>query len=255
MVGRLRTRSAQVCLLVAVAVSIATAQRSKFDPAGSQPAKQHDSIVDFTLKQINPGDKDYGECITEARRMALDESIKSGLYWSNLVALSLFALSLLTLAYQVREQARRERIVAGILCQYHNSWVRARSVASDLAAKYNALVASANAAAESQLRQAMPEAVTSASGAVRPPSNGGSNAPIVASRAAETTVTKPFTASRLTAPNATPVQAVDLISSNNALQHQLELARQREQNLRQQLNSSEQKLEEEKRKNRTLRGG
>lgn len=241
--------------MVAVTVSIATAQRSKFDPAGSQPAKQHDSIVDFTLKQINPGNKDYGQCIAEARRMALDESIKSGLYWSNLVALSLFALSLLTLAYQVREQARRERIVAGILCQYHNGWLRARSTASELAAKYNALVASTNAAAESQLRQAIPEAVTSAGGAVRPPSNGGSTAPIVSSRAAETTVAKSVTASRLTAASATPVQAVDLISSNNALQHQLELARHREQNLRQQLNSSEQKLEEEKRKNRSVKAG
>src|SRR5260370_36634281 len=132
MVGSLTSRVVQICLLLAVTVSIAVAQRSRFDPAGSQPTKQHDGIMDFALKQINPGDKDYGECIAEARQMALNHSIENTLYWSNLVTLGLFAMSLFVLAYQVREQGRRDRLVAAVLCQYHNGWVRARNPAIEL---------------------------------------------------------------------------------------------------------------------------
>src|SRR5260370_23692361 len=145
MVGSRPSRVVHICLLLAVTVSIAAAQRSRFDPAGSQPTKQHDGIMDFALKQINPGDKDYGECMAEARRMALNQSIQNTLYWSNLVTLGLFAMSLFVLAYQVREQGRRERVIAAILCQYHNGWVRTRSAPIELSAKNKALVAAVNA--------------------------------------------------------------------------------------------------------------
>src|SRR5260370_11540877 len=215
MVGSLTSRVVQICLLLAVTVAIAVAQRSRFDPAGSQPTKQHDGIMDFALKQINPGDKDYGECIAEARQMALNHSIETTLYWSNLVTLGRFAMSLFVLAYQVREQGRRERLVAAILCQYHNGWLRTRSAAIELSAKYNALVASVNAAAESQLRQPTQQATTPVAGAPRPPANGGSPAENPPSRAANSSVQTAVRAPRFLAPSGTPVQQVDLISSNN----------------------------------------
>jgi hypothetical protein len=252
MVGRRLYRIIPVCLLLAVTVSTAGAQRSKYDPAGSQPAKQRDSFVDFALKQINPSDKDYGECIAEARRIALSRTVENTLYWSNLVTLGLFALSLFVLAYQVREQGRREHIVAGILCQYHNGWLRARGAANDLSAKYNALVASVNTAAESQLRQPTPQVTTPAGGAQRSPAIAVAPAGNASNRG---NGPRSVAAPRPPTATATPVREVDLISSNNALQQQLDLARQREQNLRQQLNISEQKLEDERRRNRGLKGG
>ena len=42
----------------------------------------------FTLKRINPADKDYGQCLDEGRKILLEETMRNGYFWSNLVALA-----------------------------------------------------------------------------------------------------------------------------------------------------------------------
>ena len=66
-----------ICLLILLSWLPAWSQRSAYDPAAKQPAKQGDGFVDFALKQVNPQNKDYGCQIDDARKLMVDETIKS----------------------------------------------------------------------------------------------------------------------------------------------------------------------------------
>ena len=58
-----------ICLLILLSWLPAWSQRSAYDPAARQPAKQGDGFVEFALKQINPQNKDYGCQIDDARKL------------------------------------------------------------------------------------------------------------------------------------------------------------------------------------------
>src|SRR5579859_1891999 len=123
-------------------------QRSAYDPAAKQRTKQGDGFVDFALKQVNPQNKDYGCQIDDARKLMVDETIKSVESWAVLVALSFLILSFFLLLHQHRERDRREIITAGFLAQYHNALADARSQSDEAIRRYNALVNRTNTVAE-----------------------------------------------------------------------------------------------------------
>ncbi len=142
-----------ICLLFSMSWLPAWSQRSSYDPAAKQPAKQGDGFADFALKQVNPQNKDYGCQIDDARKLMVDETIKSVTSWAVLVALSFLILSFFLLLHQHRERNRRKIIAAGLLTQYHNALADARSQADEAIRRYNALVNRTNTA-EAALRTA-----------------------------------------------------------------------------------------------------
>src|ERR1700730_8574301 len=93
-----------VCLLAtmgAFSFGLQQAPRQSFDPASQHRVeKSADSFVDFALNRINPSDKNYGQCIDEGRRIVLEESIESGYFWSNMVALGLLGCLFVIIVYQ-----------------------------------------------------------------------------------------------------------------------------------------------------------
>src|SRR5437016_36421 len=99
-----------ICLLTSLSSLLAWSQRSSNDPATKQPTKHGDGFVDFALKQVNPQNKDYGCQIDDARKLMVDETIKSVTSWAALVALSFLVLSFCLLLHQHRERTRREII-------------------------------------------------------------------------------------------------------------------------------------------------
>ena len=115
-----------VCLLLALPASVAWSQRSSYDPAEKQQSKPREGFVDFALKQINPQNTDYGCQMDEARKLLVDQTIKSIDSWAVLVALTFLVLSFFMLWHQHRERNRREVIAAEFLAQYHNAWMDAR---------------------------------------------------------------------------------------------------------------------------------
>ena len=87
----------------------ARVRRPTYDPAGqAQSSRQKDGFVDFTLKRINPTDKDYGQCLDEGRKLMLEETMRNGYFWSNLIALGLLACLFVIIVYQRRVQICRE---------------------------------------------------------------------------------------------------------------------------------------------------
>ena len=134
----------------------AAGQRSSYDPAAKQPSKQGDGFVDFALKQVNSQNKDYGCQIDDARKLLVDQTVKSITSWAALVSLSFLVLSFFLLLHQHRERNHREIIAAGLLAQYHNALTEARSQAEEAIRRYNALVNRINSTTEAPQRAASP---------------------------------------------------------------------------------------------------
>jgi len=101
-----------VCLLLATAGASSSPvmqARESYDPASQRLAgKPADSFVDFVLKRINPSGKDYGQCIDEGRKFALEETVENGYFWSNMVSFGLLGCLFAIIVYQHNRQARRE---------------------------------------------------------------------------------------------------------------------------------------------------
>ena len=222
-----------VCLAL---VALAFPQSSSYDPVHQQQSRPHEGILDFALKQINSGDKDYGCEIDQARKIAVEETVKNIDSWSVLVALTFLILSFLMLVHQRRDRQRREIVVAGFLAQYHNSWLDARTQSDDLTRRYNSLV----------------DFVNSAEAAHKPQSLETQTKPEAGDDVKQRPAIPDLTKSRIIVGNngvgrsnggrkaQAPVRQasgpeVDLIAQINTLQQQLSASHDREKNLQREL--------------------
>ncbi len=224
-----------ICLLL-VLTSMAWGQRSSYDPAAKQQSKPREGFVDFALKQINPQNTDYGCQMDEARKLVVDQTIKSIDSWAVLVALIFLVLSFFMLWHQHRERNRREVIAAEFLAQYHNAWVDARTQAADAIRRYNELVHTTNSAGEAALRSPSPDVETVQTRAVgrdvKPQS-----APAAAAKSSVKTGENVAGRTDGTRQNREP--EVDLIAQISTLQQQLNASHEREKNLQKELSKAQ----------------
>jgi len=106
---------------------VAQAGHSSYDPAAHSPSsKPRDSFLDFTLRRINAADSNYGQCLTEDRRILLEGTLRNAYFWSNIVALGLLGCFFIVIVYQQRVQTRRELTTAEIVTQLEQSLTRSR---------------------------------------------------------------------------------------------------------------------------------
>jgi len=261
MVSRSFSHACWVSVLLAVTTGAATAQRSRYDPGAGNESKPREGFADFALKQVNPTEKDYGECIAEGRQMLVQETVQNSLFWSNLAAVGMLSLSVLIILYQWKEWQRRELIAATGMAQLCNALESAKRQAGEAFQRHSALIKTRNTDAEKQLREAGPRkegpansaqsrpALQDASTLNPAPLSGTSSHPMPArhSEAMPSSANKPPHSSRNVAPDG------DLVAKVNNLQHQLTVAQEqvrtgqeREQNLRQKLSRYEGKSGEER---------
>lgn len=226
-----------IFLLISVSWLSAWSQRSAYDPAAKQPTKQGDGFVDFALKQVNPQNKDYGCQIDDARKLMVDESIKSITSWAVLVALSFLILSFFLLLHQHRERNRREIIAAGLLAQYHNALADARSQADEALRRYNELVNRTNTAAEAALRTAsqLPERAQATASAAHSARDVKQPKPTSAPPPKDRIKTDENGAGRTEAPPQSREAEGDMIAQISTLQQQLHDSHEREKNLQKEL--------------------
>ena len=131
----------------------AQARRSGYDPAAqAQSPRQKDGFVDFALKRINPADKDYGQCLDEGRKLLLEETMRNGYFWSNLVALGLLACLFVIIVYQHRVQTCREWTAAEMLAQHEHALARANAQVEEATSRNRGLMEALTALRESALR-------------------------------------------------------------------------------------------------------
>ncbi len=208
-----------VCLL-AVTLSASERPRSSYDPSQQHSQKQQDSLIDFALKRLNPTNKDYGLSIEQARQSAL----KVGLdMLPTLSSVALLLGSFVVIVHQNRERRHREIISARFLAWYHNELLRARDTARDAIARNNRLKKVLDGRAESE-----PTLITAAG------AGHGGPSPVV--------------------PKPAPAAGHDLVTEINRLRQQLVAQADIEKTLKQQINQVNNRLQEEKQKNRALKG-
>src|SRR5258708_39982089 len=57
--------------------------------ASSQAKRSREGFADYALKRINPTDRNYGECIDDARRLLLTATIEDGYFWASALTIGL----------------------------------------------------------------------------------------------------------------------------------------------------------------------
>ena len=245
----------------------AQARPSGYDPAAqAQSPRQKDGFVDFALKRINPADKDYGQCLDEGRKLLIEETMRNGYFWSNLVALGLLACLFVIIVYQHRVQTCREWTAAEMLAQHEHALSRANAQVEEATSRNRGLMEALTALRESALRsqsppgeaqdRPAPQTVRSRTSSipasqVATPKNGNATSapePLCERSDRNTPANQPANQIGLFKPE------VELVMKVNSLEQQLGRSQDEAKLLRRQLNESDRRLQEEQQRNRSLKG-
>jgi hypothetical protein len=254
---------ASVFLAMLPLVCVAQGLRPTRDPAGQPPSsKPKDGFVDFALKSINPSDKDYGQCLDASRKILVDETVRNGYFWSNLIALSLLVSLFVIIVYQHRVQTVREWTAAELLMQYENGLSRANALVEEATSRNRGLMDAFTALRESALRsqslpseaQERPAVETVSSRASSIPSSHVASIKSSDTKSAPGRSTRAVTATSLANQIALFKPDVDLIMKVNSLEQQLGRSQDEAKLLRRQLNESDRRCQEEQQRNRSLKG-
>jgi hypothetical protein len=259
------TTSAALALFLATSLSPlcwAQSTRSTYDPAANgRPSKSRQGFVDFTLKRINPSDRDYGQRVDENRKLLLTESIENGYFWSNLVSLGLLGCLFIIVLYQQKRQTRSEWMAADALGQLEHALARAKGQIEEANKRNQGFMESLSALRESALR-------THALPTDAPDVNGSASRPRTSTGQKKTTAppTNGNTKAAPTEPTSVPAKVVtgaqialfngdgDLVMKLNSQEQQITAMREQMNLLRRQLTESERKVRVEQEKNRSLKG-
>lgn len=239
------------------------AARSRYDPSPNERrSKERAGFVDFTLKRINPSDKDYGQMISAGRNLLLAETIENGYFWSNVVSLGLLGCLFILVVYQQKHLNRAEWKSAEIVAQYEYALKRANVQVADATKRNSEIIealvglkeltactpsARTNNSEAPVARQSRPRPADPPASTAEQPKNGTNKA----IKATATTTAGADAAAQigLFKPD------VDLITRVNSLEQLLARSKGRENELVRQLNEAGRKLQAEQDKNRSLKGG
>jgi hypothetical protein len=255
------TTSAVLTLFLATSLSpLCRAQgtRSTYDPAANgRPSNPRPGFVDFTLKRINPSDRDYGQCVDENRKLLLTESLENGYFWSNLVSLGLLGCLFIIIGYQQKRHTRCEWMAADALGQLEHALTRARGQVEEANKRNQGFMHSLSALRESALRlptdpdvngsASRPRTSTGQKKTTAPPTNGNAKA---APAEPASVPAKSVTSAQIALFNGDG----DLVMKLNSQEQQITAMREQMNLLRRQLTESERKVRAEQEKNRSLKG-
>jgi hypothetical protein len=259
----IRVITVPLLVLALAPLSWPQAAKSRYDPATNERrAKPRAGFVDFTLKKINPSDKDYGQMISAGRNLLVAETIENGYFWSNVVSLGLLGCLFILVVYQQKHLNRAEWKSAEIVAQYEYALKRANVQVADATKRNSEIIEVLVGLKESTVcapsartnnneapvaRQSRPRPADPPASTTESPKNGTNKAV----KATATTTAGADAAAQigLFKPD------VDLITRVNSLEQLLARSKGRENELVRQLNEAGRKLQAEQDKNRSLKGG
>ena len=198
----------------------------------------------FVLGKINPPNRDYGAAIDSSRHSVEEHTIDDLYFWSNVVTLVLLSGLAAVVFLQWRAMDKRELIAASLIAQLWNGRVSDRVEIERRTEQFNYLVETHNADVERSLAQRanLPERENDKSvnlaRSVRDLTDATANR---------------GTPSDPADPQTTGVLAVDQ-QNVLLLQRRAEALQNSERNLKQRLNQTTALLDEERRRNSSLKG-
>jgi hypothetical protein len=222
-------------------------------PLPQHPTLKQLGFFDYILGKVNPDGNDYGSSFQIGRDAVVAHTIDDLYFWSNVLTLLLLTGSSALALLQWRSSDKKEVIAAALIAELWNGRVSDRIEIERRTEQHNRLVERHNAdvekalALKSQSSAQEKDAAGNLSRSVRrltearvPGSNKGQSP---ASTGAEANLTP--------APNG---NAEDLQQSNVLLQRRVEAMQNNEQNLKQRLNQTTLLLDQERRRNASLKG-
>ena len=248
--------SAVFLLFSAIAPALVAQTQTVQPEKTGQAARQRQGFFDYALGKINPSNTDYGAAMADGRSDLVGHTIDDLYFWSNAVTLGLLVCVAGIVYFEWRSAAKKEIVAATIIAELWNGRVSDRIEIVRRTEQFNQLVELHNQETE-RLLSAAPKAPEQEQDVSRKhheerQSNGYSGSPAAGSAAK---ITFP-------APRATESAAVEnandgtarLQQSNLLLQRRVEALENSEKNLKQRLNQTTLLLDEERRRNATLKG-
>ncbi|MGC1360750.1 MAG: hypothetical protein WA419_16660 [Silvibacterium sp.] len=220
-------------------------------PANSTHKQQ--GFFDYVLGKVNPNGNDYGSFMQAGRDAVVEHTIDDLYFWSNVVTLLLLTGSAAVVFLQWRSADKKEVIAASLIAELWNGRVSDRIEIDRRTEQHNRLVETHNAEVEktlafkSQSSEQEKDAAGNLSRNVRklaetraPSANKGKS---------------PESSAVDVLSNAGPDRkAADQQQSNLLLQRRVEAMQNNEQNLKQRLNQTTLLLDQERRRNASLKG-
>jgi hypothetical protein len=246
-----------IVLLFCAVAPVLVAQTQTVQPQTSgQTTRQRQGFIDYALGKINPSNTDYGAAMADGRRELIGHTINDLYFWSNLVTLGLLVCAAGIIYFEWHSAAKKEIIASTIIAELWNGRVSDRIEIVRRTEQFNQLVEMHNQETE-RLLSAPPKASEQeqevAGGfAKRASPNGHSDSP-AASSAAKGAIPAARATESATVENAND-GAARLQQSNLLLQRRVEALENSENNLKQRLNQTTLLLDEERRRNATLKG-
>jgi len=210
-------------------------------------------FFDYLLDKINPSGNDYGASMQTRRDAVTEHTVDDLYFWSNVVTLLLLTSAVAVILLQWRSADKREEIAAALIAELWNGRISDQVEIERRTEQFNRLVESHNAGVEralllkSQTPESSSEASVSLTRNVR--SLAENRAPAVKRGKTPETITSEVSPSAT--PEGTPTE---LQQSTLLLQRRLEAMQSNEQNLKQRLNNTTLLLDQERRRNATLKG-
>ena len=245
-----------VLLFCAIAPFMAAQTQAVQPQTTGQTLRQRQGFFDYALGKINRSNTDYGAAMADGRSALVDHTIDDLSFWSNAVTLGLLVCAAGIIYFEWRSAAKKEIVAATVIAELWNGRVSDRIEIVRRTEQFNQLVELQNQETErllsagSKTSEQEQEAAGSVTKSVG--QSGYSGSPAAGSAAKST----------LPAPHATESAAVEnandgtarLQQGNLLLQRRVEALENSENNLKQRLNQTTLLLDEERRRNRTLKG-
>ena len=211
--------------------------------AGQVAPKRHGFFA-YVLGKINPQNTDYGATIESSRHSLEEHTIDDLYFWSNVVTLVLLSGLAAVVFLQWRAMDKRELIAASLIAQLWNGRVSDRIEIERRTEQFNHLVETHNADVERSLAQ---RASLSERENDKPANLARSVRDLTDATVSRGT---PSDLAGPQAPGALVVEQQNVL----LLQRRVEALQNSERNLKQRLNQTTALLDEERRRNSSLKG-
>ena len=239
-----------VCL--SAATSLAQSQTQAAVAPQRSPHEQQ-GFFDYVLGKVNPNGNDYGASMQAGRDTVVADTVDDLYFWSNALTLLLLSGSVTIILLQWRSEAKREIVAAVLIAELWNGRVSDRVELERRTEQFNQLVAVHNTDIEKTLalKQQPSEQERQVTGnlnrGVRKLTENGA-------MTGQKGVPQEPTAAEISLVAAPETSIADLQQNNLLLQRRVEAMQNTEQNLKQRLNQTTALLEQERRRNATLKG-
>lgn len=227
-------------------------QSSQNPQPEDQAHKGRQGFFEYALGKVNPEQVDYGGQVSAERAVVVAKTLDNLLFWSDVTALCLFAGIATLYIFSLRSSEKKDLIAAAIIMELWNGRVTDHAEIARRTEEYNLLVEKHNAALALAATRAGER------------SSSDNRADVRTQRKVERLIEGPKAVARaeqsVPGPadqrNSAPVaaSASDLGQQALLLERRIEAMQNTEQNLRERLNQTTALLEQERQRNRTLKG-